>query len=367
MTRPPRLTRFVGALVAAGLLAACTVPSATVVPTPTSGTASPAPTSAATVVLPTVAAAGPTLSVAEIAKRIAPSVVQVLTEAVQFDFFNRPTPVQGVGTGEVLDANGNILTNNHVVEGERSITVTFRDGRSVAAKIIGADPDTDLAVIRVEGPAAPPIALGSSANLEVGEEVVAMGHALGLPGGPTVTAGIISALGRSIDAGNDQVYRHLIQTDAAINPGNSGGPLLNRKGQMIGINSAKIESGEGVGFAIAIDQALPLVQELIAKGKIERGYLGVSTVTITPALAKSRGLGVSTGVGLVSVANDSPAGRAGLRANDILVGAAGKPLRNVADLDDLLLHFRSGSTVRIEVVRAGSTVTVEVAVGSRPG
>lgn len=193
-----------------------------------------------------------------------------------------------------------------------------------------------------------------------------MGHALGLPGGPTVTAGIISALGRSIDAGNDQVYRHLIQTDAAINPGNSGGPLLNRKGQMIGINSAKIASGEGVGFAIAIDAALPLVQELIAKGKIERGYLGVSTVTITPALAKSRGLSVSAGVGLVSVANDSPAGRAGLRANDILTGAEGKPLKNVADLDDLLLRFRSGSKVRFEVVRGGSPISVEVALGSRP-
>lgn len=310
--------------------------------------------------------AGQTLTVTEIVKRVAPSVVQISTEAVQFDFFNRPSPFQGVGTGEVIDAHGNILTNNHVIEGARKITVTFRDGRSVTAKLVGADADTDLAIIHVDNPGVPPIALGNSASMEVGDDVVAIGQALGLPGGPTVTSGIISALDRSIDASADQTYRHLIQTDAAINPGNSGGPLLNRRGEMIGINSAKIQTGEGVGFAIAVDNALPIVQELLAKGRIERGYMGVSTVSITAALANARGLAVNSGIGLAAVGAGTPAANAGLRANDILTAANGIALTKASDLDDVLLKNRSGTKVSFDVARGTTKLKVEVTLGTRP-
>ncbi|MEE9284481.1 MAG: trypsin-like peptidase domain-containing protein [Dehalococcoidia bacterium] len=305
-------------------------------------------------------------SVPEIVKRLTPSVVHIQTEAVRLDIFNRPVPVGGVGTGEIIDSRGLILTNNHVVEGAERIIVTLQDGRALEAEIVGRDPSTDLAVIRIEADNLTAIPLGSSAALEIGETVIAIGHALNLPGGPTVTGGLVSALDRVIDVSPTITIRHLIQTDAAINPGNSGGPLVNRRGQMVGINTAKIEAGESIGFAIALDPVRPIIEELISRGRVERGFLGASGVTITRALAMSRSLPVDNGVGIVTVAPGSPAERAGLKPGDIIVGLAGKEVRNAGDLDSILVRYRTGASVTVEVLRGEQRLTLEAVLGDQP-
>ena len=217
----------------------------------------------------------------------------------------------GVGTGEIIDEDGHILTNNHVVEGAQRIVVTLNDNREFEAVFIGGDFFTDLAVVRIDAESLVTIPIGKSSELKVGEQVIAIGHALDLPGGPTITGSWVSALERSIDVSENNTMQHLIQTDAAINPGNGGGPLVNTSGQMIGINTIRIGSGEGIGFAIAIDHALPLIEELKTKGIIERSFLGARTVNITGGLAMNLGLPVSAGAGIVAIAPGSPAERAG--------------------------------------------------------
>ena len=193
--------------------------------------------------------------------------VHILTEAVRLDQFNQPFPARGVGTGEIIDEQGHVLTNNHVIEGAETILVTLSDGRAFEAELIGGDAILDLAVLRIVAENLVPISIGKSSALRVGDSVIAIGHALNLPGGPTITGGWVSALNRSIDVSPTITMRNLIQTDAAINPGNSGGPLINLDGEMVGISTAKLPSGEGIGFAIAIDPAMPLIEELIANGR----------------------------------------------------------------------------------------------------
>ena len=208
--------------------------------------------------------------------------------------------------------------------------------------------------------------MGSSDELRVGENVIAMGHALNLEGGPTVTVGWVSALNRSIDISPVITMRRLIQTDAAINPGNSGGPLVNKKGELVGINTARIPTGEGIGFAIAIDPARPLIDELIASGVINRGFLGVSGVTINEAMAMNFGLSVSSGVGVIAIAPGSPAEEAGIRTEDIIVGLAGKNVDDSGKLDDILMEYQSGTSVEVEFFRGAQRQTVSVTLGEQP-
>ena len=272
-----------------------------------------------------------------------------------------------MGTGEIIDDQGHVLTNNHVIDGAERILVTLSDGRAFEAELIGGDPTLDLAVLRIEAEGLVPIPIGTSSNLVVGDQVIAIGHALNLPGGPTITGGWISALGRSIDVSQTVTMQNLIQTDAAINPGNSGGPLVNRDdGKFVGINTAKLPSGEGIGFAIAIDTALPIIVELIANGRIDRGFFGVSGVNITEALARNFDLPVSTGVGIISVAPDSPADNVGLRERDIIVAMAGKTVNNVAELDSILIGYREGNSVEVEFFRGDRSRRVTVTLGERP-
>ena len=195
---------------------------------------------------------------------------------------------------------------------------------------------------------------------------IAVGHALDLPGGPTVTGGWVSALERSIDVSDDNTLQHLIQTDAAINPGNSGGPLVDAHGQMVGINTIRTGSGEGIGFAIAIDHALPLIEELKAKGIIERSFLGAMTVNITGALAMNLGLPVDAGAGVITIAPGSPAEGAGLHVADIIVGLAGTALTDVAELRGILAKYESGTTVDVEFYRDDQLFTVSVTLEDRP-
>ena len=225
----------------------------------------------------------------------------------------------------------------------------------------------DLAVIKVEAEGLTPILIGSSSELEVGEQVVAIGHALDLPGGPTVTSGLVSALERSIAVDERITIEHLIQTDAAINPGNSGGPLVNLDGEMVGVNTAKIQGGEGIGFAIAIDPAMPLIAELIAEGRIGgRGFLGVSVITITETLAMNAGLATPFGVGIVSVSPGSPAEEAGLRPMDVIIAIADKVVRNISDLDSVMIEYREGAAVEVEFFRGNDRHRETVILGMRP-
>jgi len=333
-------------------LAACTQSST---PTPV-----PSPTAAPT------AAPNPLLSTVEIARLLRPSVVHIQTEVVQLDFFMQPVPMSGVGTGIILDTQGHILTNNHVVEGANKIIVSLSDSRSFDARVVGLDPLMDLAVILIDADDLTPARLGDSSRLQVGEDVVAIGHALDLPGGPTVSKGVVSALDRSIQADPQSTMDGLIQIDAAINPGNSGGPLVNERGEVVGINTAIIPESRGIGFAINIDDAKLVIVQLMEKGFVERAYMGIVQLNITPGMAKNFNLPVDYGVGINSVISGTPAERVGLREGDILVEIGDQPLKNTADLIRFLTAHKPGETVNIIYFRDGIRRTGQITLGARP-
>jgi S1-C subfamily serine protease len=307
------------------------------------------------------------LSTVEIARRLTPSVVQIVTETLATGLFNQPVPSQGVGTGIILDQNGNILTNTHVVAGAQRITVIMGNGTSFQAELVGGDPTTDTAVIRIDADGLQPAVLGSSSQLQVGEEVIAVGHALGLSGGPTVTRGVISALGRSIATDPQNTIVDLIQTDAAINPGNSGGPLVNSRGEVIGMNTAIISGSEGIGFAINIDDVKVVSAQLIEQGFVNRGFLGISPVNLSPGLANLVGAPVPEGVLVAQVAPGSAAEQGGLQEEDVIVEMNGQPIRNTGELSQFLLEHPSGETVSVRFFRNSQEQTAEVTLGERPG
>lgn len=363
--RLPRFVPLVTLVLVALLVAACAgegeQPAATV--TPSDGATGPAPTPVATT------KPGVRLSTEEIVRKLRPSVVQVLTEGATRNIFGELVPSQGIGTGVIIDREGHIVTNDHVVRVGASvagrITVTLADGRTAAASVVGTDPQTDLAVIRVDLENLTPAELGSAATLPVGADVVAMGFALGLEGDPTVTRGVVSAKGRTIQEQSVSI-NNAIQTDASINPGNSGGPLVDDRGRVIGINTAIIQGAQNVGFAISIDLVKPIVQELIQNGRVERGFLGVQFTDITPSLAKSLDLPTDEGVGLVEVDSGSPADRAGLRPNDIIIQLEETQIRNSGDLVEALRQHRAGERVTVRYYRDGAREETEVTLGERP-
>ena len=361
---------LVSAIVLAPVASACETSIVVSTATPTGRSATPlamAPTQpVASPVVFVQTANGPGKTTPQIVKELRFSVVHIQTEAVQLDFFNRPIPTGGVGTGEIIDSHGHILTNAHVVQDAQRIRVGLSDGTTVDARIVGTDSETDLAIIRIDRTDLPVIPLGRSSELEVGERVIAIGHALDFTGGPTVTGGLVSALERTIDVSETVTLQNLIQTDAPINPGNSGGPLVNGSGLMVGINTVKVSGGEGIGFAIAIDAALPLVKELIANGRIERGYLGASVATVTAAAAAQMELPVKEGVVVLQVQPGSPAQKAGLTRGDIIVAMAGRPLRNLSDLNRVLFENRSGKSVEVEYYRGPAKKTTAIVLGARP-
>jgi serine protease Do len=340
------------------------------------GAAEPSPTASptATVIASPTASPGPVdtpsgertpLTTAEIVRLLRPSVVHVLIKGTTFSVFGESIPTEGVGTGVIIDNEGHIVTNNHVVfvDSQRpaqKITVTLSDGRQFQASLVGGDRPTDLAVLKIDADNLTPARLGDTAQLQVGDDVVAIGHALDLPGGPTVTRGVVSAKDRLIQE-DPYMIPGAIQTDAPINPGNSGGPLVNMYGEVVGITTQVIRgTAEGIGFAISIDTAKPAVRELIDKGRVERGYLGITQINITPSIAKEFDLPVDSGVGIGFVQSGSPAERAGLMADDIIVRAAGEEIKNNGDLLRVLTEKRAGDTVTIEYYRDGHLQETEV-------
>jgi serine protease Do len=329
------------------------------------------------------AAAVPAPNWVELAKTLKPAVVNISTKRVdqqasmenpfgdneQFrEFFKRfglpqerqPRAVRSMGSGFIVNASGYIVTNNHVVDGAAEIRVKMDDGRELPGKVVGRDPKTDLALLKVEATGLPVIPFGDSSELRVGEPVMAIGNPFGLE--QTVTTGIVSATGRVIGQGP---YDDFIQTDASINPGNSGGPLINSRGQVVGINNSifsQTGGSVGIGFAIPINQVKPVVSQLAASGTVTRGWLGVSIQPLTPELAKGFQMSQSAGALVASVQPDSPAARAGLKAGDVVTRFDGRTIVHPGDLSRLVANTPVGRQVALTVIRDGKPVTLDVTV-----
>ncbi|HEY7654342.1 MAG TPA: DegQ family serine endoprotease [Methylomirabilota bacterium] len=314
----------------------------------------------------------------ELAKALKPAVVNISTkrveEGVQLrspfgdkdpfqQFFKqfgdqRPRTVRSLGSGFIINPSGFIVTNNHVVDGATTIQVKIADGRELPAKVVGRDPKTDLALIKVEATGLPVVPLGDSSRLQVGEPVMAIGNPFGLE--QTVTSGIVSAIGRVIGQGP---YDDFIQTDASINPGNSGGPLIDPRGQAVGINAAifsQTGGSVGIGFAIPIDQAKSVVAQLAESGHVARGWLGVTIQPVTPELAKGFGLPSPSGALVAGVQEGSPAARAGVKAGDVITQYEGQKVSRSGELPRMVADTPAGRPVSITIVRDGKPVSLTV-------
>ena len=273
------------------------------------------------------------------------------------------------GSGVFFDAQGHILTNNHVIQGAERISVTLDDGQQYDARVVGADPFSDLAVLRIDGVIYPAVPFADPGSVRVGQWVIAIGNALALPGGPTVTVGIVSALDRSLQVQRGVTLNGLIQTDTIINPGNSGGPLLNLAGELVGINTAVLRGDriEGIGFAVSSETAIPVSRALIENGRVRWAWLGVVIADLSAVEAMERGLGAGQGVLVIDVESDGPAGLAGIREDDVLVSISGRVVPTVRELSRVLrLEFRAGDAVEVEIRRGGQPQTLQVTLGERP-
>jgi S1-C subfamily serine protease len=265
---------------------------------------------------------------------------------------------RGNGSGLVFAPDGFILTNSHVVHGAGRIEISMADGRHFGADLIGEDPDTDLAVIRVSESGLPAASLGASSTLQVGQLVIAIGNPFGFQ--YSVTVGVVSALGRSLRSGTGRLIDNVIQTDAALNPGNSGGPLVNSRGEVVGVNTAIILPAQGLCFAIPIDTATYVVPRLIRDGKIRRAYLGIGgqNVPLPPHAVNVFGLGSGGGVLVISVEPHSPAEKAGLRERDVIVEVEGVPVATIDDLHRRLTAERIGAVTAVTVVRRSEKIVL---------
>jgi S1-C subfamily serine protease len=315
--------------------------------------------------------------IVQVVRAVRPAIVNVTTNTVSPSFFGGQ-PGKGVGTGFIVRPDGIIVTNYHVVEGAQKITVITPspDVQRYDARVIGGDATADLAVLKIDAQGLPTVPLGNSSTLQLGQRVVAIGYALALQGGPTVTSGIVSALGRTIQAADphcqvcnngQRTYTNVIKTDAAINPGNSGGPLVNLAGQVVGINTAGTQSAENIGFAISINSATPTIEHAESNPSAPVAYLGVSTGDVTQSAALQFNLPVDRGAYVVELATGGPAKQAGIRVGDVIVGFDGQTVTSSDQLRTLIRDHSSGDRVSVVVVSSGgSRRTVEVTLGTNP-
>ncbi|MBW1982292.1 MAG: trypsin-like peptidase domain-containing protein [Deltaproteobacteria bacterium] len=301
----------------------------------------------------------------------APAVVNITSISLERDFFLNIVPRRGAGSGAIIDKRGYILTNNHVIEDAQRLEVTLADGSKLPGKLVGADPDSDLAVIQIKAGTRglPTIPLGDSSTLRVGQKVLAIGNPFGL--GQTLTTGVISSIGRTLRARNGLLMENIIQTDASINPGNSGGPLLDSSGRLIGINTAIFSptgASVGIGFAIPVNTAKRIVPELIARGYYAYPWIGATITTLLPGDARALGLQVDKGALIVDLVQGGPAYKAGLQGGDrkvrvgnrifiaggdVVVAADGEPVATADDLIQRIRAKRPGTVIRLEVYRGG--------------
>lgn len=302
------------------------------------------------------------------AQKVGPAVVGITNKAVVRDWFtNRSELVEkGTGSGVIIDAKGYIVTNNHVIEGAKEIVVSFADGTTIEGELIGSDPATDLAVVKVDAKNLPVAELGDSDALIVGEPAIAIGNPLGLEFQGSVTSGVVSALNRSFDIGERKFK--LIQTDAAINPGNSGGALVNADGQVIGINTVKlvVRGVEGMGFAIPINSVRPIVEDLISQGRVARAYMGINVLEKEQALQAGYPYEIEKGVVVVNIGNNTPAANVGMRRGDVIVRFGEYDINKYSDLRQALDAHRAGDNVKINIIRAGQPMTIDIVLGEVP-
>jgi S1-C subfamily serine protease len=307
-----------------------------------------------------------------------PAVVNITSKAVTFDFFYGLVPQEGQGSGFIIDKDGHILTNYHVIADARQVEVTLHNRRKYRATVIGTDPSHDLAVIQIKAPSLTPAVLGDSRSLQVGQKVYAIGNPFGLSG--TLTRGIVSSI-RPVQEPNGSRIDEAIQTDAAINPGNSGGPLLNWHGEVIGINTMILSSvgqNAGIGFAIPINTAKAVLNDLVTLGRVRRPALGVRTIPISPELADQMGLAADFGLLIVQVIPGGAADRAGLRGGteraylgnipimtggDLIIGIDGQEVQDQQDLSQVMNNHRAGDTVRVTIYRGKRKMDMNVTLG----
>jgi serine protease Do len=363
-TTPSRLLAL-SAVTLALLLGACTQRSQSF-----------SPVDAASTPLPPLSAGSEPFEA--VAKHVLPSVVNVTTDVYQASPTGVPEEGRGVGTGFVVGSNGVIVTNCHVVQGASRITVftSAQDPTKYNARVIGGDCEHDLAVLKVNATGLPTLRLGSSADLRLGQQVVAVGYALALEGGPSVTAGIVSSLDRTIEVQDPQcsvcpngvrTYSDVVQTDAAINHGNSGGPLVDMSGRVVAINSAGTDSAENIGFSIAIDSAKDTIHQAMTDPLQAAAYLGVSTRDVTSDLAFQLGLGTEQGALVLATLNGGPAADAGIQQGDVIVDVDGKTVDAATDLGRVLDSLRPGQDVEVRVIGTDGTERTEmVRLGTKP-
>ncbi|HXZ28953.1 MAG TPA: trypsin-like peptidase domain-containing protein [Terriglobales bacterium] len=314
-------------------------------------------------------------------KKVLPSVVNIISTVVSYDFFYGAVPAQGQGSGFVLDKQGHILTNYHVVEGAKQIEVTLANRRKYPARVVGSDRSHDLAVIQISAPDLVPVTLGDSSHLVVGQKVFAIGNPFGLTG--TMTRGIVSSI-RSVRSPEGAFIDEAIQTDAAINPGNSGGPLLNSRGDVIGINTMIMGSAaqnSGIGFAIPINTAKAVLNDLVTLGRVRRPALGIRTLAIGPDLAGQMGLPANAGVLIIETVPGGAAEKAGLRGGnqrayvgnipilvggDLIVAIDGQEIQDTTDISRVMNQHRAGDKVTVTIYRGKQKMDVPVVLGELP-
>lgn len=305
--------------------------------------------------------------VVEIAEQVGPAVVGISNRGIVKDFFGRTSVEErGSGSGVIIDGRGYIVTNHHVIEGASEIIVSLADDSIVEAKLVGSDSRTDLAVLKIDpkGKKLPVAVLGDSTKIKTGELVVAIGNPLGIEFARSVTMGVVSATERTLTIGEEQFS--LIQTDAAINPGNSGGALVNRQGQVIGINSAKlvISGVEGMGFAIPISNARPIIEELIEKGYVSRPYLGILGTVIDEITAQRTGL--PQGIIIRQLVQGGPAHQAGVKEMDIIIAVEGTEIKDFAQLNKIFDKHKPGDEITVTVDRDGEKLEIPLILGEMP-
>jgi serine protease Do len=297
--------------------------------------------------------------------RLQPSVVVVERSDARSASTTDPRPIAGSGSGLVWDSRGLLVTNEHVVRGAGRLSVRLADGQEHPARVVGTDPLTDIALVRVPASGLPAAPRGDSSQLRVGQLALAIGHSLGLPGGPTVSVGVVSALNRPLP-GADFVVEGLIQTDAAINPGNSGGPLADLRGSVIGLNSAVAAYAQGVGFAVPVNTVASVARQLAESGRVVRPWLGVSAVAVDDRTARRLGLTRARGVLLAEIVPGGPADRAGLQAGDVVLRVASTGIRDFHDLIAALSTVSVGAALDLGVVRRGVERRAVVRVSAGP-
>jgi S1-C subfamily serine protease len=282
-------------------------------------------------------------------EKVEASVTNINTIRFERDAFLHVHPARGIGSGFIIDDRGHMLTNHHITTGSREIEVALTDGRAFEGKLVGSDPANDLAVVKIDARELPVAELGNSSELRVGQTVIAIGNPFGLVGGPSVTVGVVSALNRHILA--ERVYENLIQTDASINPGNSGGPLLDLTAKVVGINTANIPGAQGIGFAIPINTAKAVLDDIVKYGRVTRPWLGVIGVDVSREVARRFNLAIDSGVFVMQIIPESPAEGAELQSGDVIVGIENMKLDSMEALQREIRTRRAGDNISLIVVR----------------